>query len=140
MDETRYAPPGSAVQDVGAMRPVLVPDAVVTRLRIALLGVSLYTSYEITSALTNSYNRMVVELLLVAAAVKLALVCGVYCKSRVCALLLLAFTLLPKTWVYIQSGALIMNNAWLLSVGACCLGVYATFEYHLFRKRASTAS
>ncbi len=139
MDDTRYTPPGTPLHEFGITAAFAPPPAVLTRLRIALAGVILYALYEVGRALVDPHAQQIVVLMLVSPVVMLALAAGMNLKSRVCALLLLAYVVLPRAMIWLRVGKGVWTVAWVLLVCACCLGVYATFEYHLLRRRAEAA-
>ena len=138
MDDTRYAPPGTPLHEVGVTAAFAAPRAVLTKLRIALAGVILYAVYTVIRALADPHEQKIVALMLVSPVVMLALAAGLGLKSRICALLLLAYVVVPRAMVYVKMGRFAWSGVWLLLIGVSCLGVYATFEYHLLRRRAES--
>ena len=136
MVDARYTPPGTPLHEVGITAVYSAPPAVLTRLRIALAGVILYAGYEVVRAFMDPHAQKVIVLMLISPVLTLALAAGMGLKSRVCALLLLVYVTLPRAMIFLRMGNSVWTAAWLLMVCACCLGVYATFEYHLLRRRA----
>jgi len=139
MDDARYTPPGTPLHEVGITEVYAGPKAVLTRIRIAFAGVILYAVYDIGLALIRSPDQKFIVLMLVSPVVMLALASGMNLKSRVCALLLLAYALMPRVMIYLGSGKILWTAAWVALICACVLGVYATFEYHWLSRRAEAA-
>lgn len=140
MDDKRHTAPGTPLHEVGITAVYAGPKAVLTRIRIAVAGVILYAAYSVGRALIDPHEQKFLVLLLVSPVVMLALASGMNLKSRICALLLLAYALMPRVSIYLKTGTLVWTAAWTMLICACCLGVFATFEYHLLRRCAEAAS
>ena len=139
MGDTRYTPPGTPLHAVDASAVHARTKGALLRIRIAFAGVILYDLYNVGRTLIDPQQRNVLVLMLASPVLMLALACGMNARSRICAVLLLVWALMPRVTIYLSSGKILWTPAWAALVCACLLGVWATFEYHGLNRRAEAA-
>jgi hypothetical protein len=143
LNETRFAPPKAALAEPAAPVAFEPPSDVLFAIKLALAGVLLNVIVLWAGAFSGLHPAAASTLLphlLPETALMLGLAYGVHRRSRVCAVLLLIDFLLPKIALYVVTGTLVLNNAWLILIGTSLAGVYGAFRHHRLRARAAAAA
>lgn len=143
MNETRFAPPKAALAEPAATNAFEAPSDVLFAINLALAGVMLNVIVVWAGAFSGLHPAAASTLLphlVPATALMVGLAYGVHRRSRVCAVLLLVDYLLPRIAMYVVTGTLVLNNAWLMLIGTGLAGVYGAFRHHRLRARAVSAA
>ncbi|HEY0505269.1 MAG TPA: hypothetical protein VGD42_17440 [Lysobacter sp.] len=136
MTDNPYAAP---IAPVGGVPPLVVPEAVLKKIRNAWVaavvsgGVTLVVTLVAISG-TSILGFTAWELLDVALVFGLAF--GIYKKSRICAVLMLGYFVMAKIFIMIEAGA---PRGLLLAIVFAYFffqGAAGTFEYHKLRRAA----
>ena len=139
MDDSRYTPPKSSVADVrnDTDAEAQVPDAVLKKIRNAWVACIVSGVLTVILAMiAMNGNSMgghsgydVIDALFV-----FGLAFGISRKSRVCAVLMLAYFVLSKYLLFRASGQVNGLAFGVVFLYFYAMGVQGTFEYHKLRK------
>jgi serine/threonine-protein kinase len=143
MDDMRYSPPKAIVDDVAADPGAEIPDKVLKKIRtawIACLVSAAMTLVMIAVVMNTGQSKLGLQgpIDLIDVGFILGMAFGISRKSRVCAVLMLAYFAFSKYLIIRATGQL--GSVWLglVFLYFYAQGVVGTFEYHKLRKaRAS---
>ncbi|MCK9689647.1 hypothetical protein [Scleromatobacter humisilvae] len=139
MDDLRYSPPKAVVDDVAADGGVEIPDKVLKKIRTAWIAclvsaamTLLMVSMVIITGKSNLGLQGPIDLLDVVFILGMAF--GISRRSRVCAVLMLAYFALSKYLIFRAAGQ--VSGVWLglVFLYFYVQGVVGTFEYHKLHK------
>ena len=132
MDDNPYRPPTTSVERT--QDPPEIPDKVAKRIRngwvAGLVSVAITLVLTLISLLGQSQAFGLDGYAFIDIAIMLGLTYGVYRKSRVCAVLMLAFFALNKVIMWMNAGTLSGVPLSLVFFWLFGQGVVGTFEYH----------
>ena len=137
MDETRYTPPKASVDDFDPAAHVVVPDAVLKKIRnawIACLITGVLTLVLAFIAMKGNAVGGHSSLDAYDALFVFGMALGIHRKSRTCAVLMVLYFLLSKYLLYQASGQSNGLFFGLVFLYFYAQGVIGTFEYHKLRK------
>ncbi|MEO5688444.1 MAG: hypothetical protein ABIR54_13890 [Burkholderiaceae bacterium] len=138
MDDIRYNPPKSAVADIDPAAAIVMPDAVLKKIRNAWIACLVSAGVTLVISIMAIAGHRVGPFTgaeLVDVVLILGLAFGISRKSRVCAVLMFCYFAISKIMLITSTGqvnGLFMGLAFLWFYA---LGVQGTFEYHKLRKR-----
>ena len=137
MDETRYTPPKATVDDFDPAADVVVPDAVLKKIRHAWIACVITGVLTMILALISMngnalYGHSGMDAF--DALFVFGMAFGISRKSRVCAVLMLLYFILSKYLLYKASGQASGFLFGLVFLFFYVQGVLGTFEYHKLRK------
>lgn len=139
MDDLRYSPPKAVVKDVAAEAAVEIPDKVLKKIRAAWIACLVSAAMTLVMiAVVMSTGRSSIGLQgpidLIDVVFILGMAFGISRKSRVCAVLMLAYFAFSKYLIIRASGQ--VSGVWLglVFLYFYAQGVVGTFEYHKLRK------